>query len=397
MAGFFSYGPCRPYNVPLMPHAPRNALAPPALLLLALLPLGACQPRRAATPDRGPVGEVGKVRWAPTPDSAPLARRKAATPVLKMADSCTHPSLAQAGDFVHRKGVTYREAGGQALAMDLMIPAGAGPHPVVLLVHGGGWIAGKRDEMHHEGLMLVEQGIAAALVDYRLAREKASSFPAAVQDLRCAVRFLRARARKHHLDPRRVMAMGPSSGGHLAALLATVGDDKRLDDTACPYRDQPASILGAVLFSAPLDLRPFMGPRVPDLIIKTFLGISPLERPDLAALASPITHLDPDDPPLLVVHGADDILVPPDLSRRFAWTLKALGIPSLFVEIPGAGHGFFLFKGTPRFRRSTCTTVGFIRGLFGLPSREPPPPTLPPREDPAAPLIDVPVAPGKAP
>ena len=349
------------------------------MLLLALPLLCACEQQRTSARDRGvlatPHPAATSALTLPGPGMAP---RKADTLTLKVRDTCTHPCLAAAGDFEHRKEVTYRKVGAKALALDLMIPLGPGPYPVVLLVHGGGWIAGKRDEMFHEGLMLVEQGIAAALVEYRLAREKDSSFPAAVQDLRCAVRYLRARAGTHRLDPRRVMAMGTSSGGHLAALLATAGDDKLLDDTACPHRAHPATILGAVVFSAPLDLRPFMGPRVPDLIIKTFLGESPLDRPDLAAQASPITYLDPDDPPLLVIHGADDILVPPDLSRRFAWTLKRLGVPSLFVEIPGAGHGFFLFKGTPRFRRSTCTTVGFIRDLFGLPSREPPPPTLPP-------------------
>ena len=353
------------------------------LLLLALVSAYACQPREVSAPDRGAPAApasaaVAALSWPPTG----LAPRKASTPVFRVRDTCTHPSLAVLGDFDYRKEITYREAGAKALALDLMVPRGAGPHPVVLLIHGGGWIAGKRDEMYHEGLMLVEQGIAAALVEYRLAREKASNFPAAVRDLRCAVRFLRARAGAYRLDPRRMVAMGPSSGGHLAALLAAAGGDKLMDDVACPHRAQPADIMGAVVFSAPLDLRPFMGPRVPDLIIKTFLGQSPLDRPDLAAQASPVTHLDPDDPPFLVVHGADDILVPPDLSRRFVWTLKRLGVPSLYVEIPGAGHGFFLFKETPRFRRSTCTTIGFIRDLFGMHAREPPPPTLPVRAGP---------------
>ena len=362
-----------------------QASSPWALAVVVLAVLTGCQDRGAGRPlDRG----VAPVARKPlTPGGPDRLERQAKTPALKVRDTCTHPSLARPDQFRQLKGVAYAEAGGQALAMDLMVPLGKGPFPVVLLIHGGGWIAGKRDEMHHEGLMLVEQGIVAALVDYRLARGRKTNFPAAVHDLRCAVRFLRARAGKFGLDPRRVLAMGPSSGGHLAALLAAGADHEELDDRACADRDQPATVMGAVLFSAPLDLRPFMGPRVPDLIIETFLGVSPLDRPDRAALASPVTHLDADDPPFLVVHGADDPLVPLDLSRRFVWTLNKLGVPNLYVEIPGAGHGFFLFKGTPQFRRSTCTTVGFIRDMFGMPELDPRTDLLPPREGgPGAPV-----------
>lgn len=343
-------------------------------------------------------------RPGPPASDQDRTRRAAPAPKLRVLDTCTHPSLATPEQFRLLKGEAYARVDGKPLALDLMLPRGNGPHPVVLLIHGGGWIAGKRGEMHHEGLMLVEQGIAAALVDYRLARGRKTNFPAAVHDLRCAVRYLRKRSGDFGLDPRRVLAMGPSSGGHLAALLAAASDHEELDDKACPHREQPATVMGAVLFSAPLDLRPFMGPRVPDLIIETFLGVSPLDRPDRAALASPVTHLDADDPPFLVVHGADDPLVPLDLSRRFVWTLNKLGVPNLYVEIPGAGHGFFLFKGTPQFRRSTCTAVGFIRDMFGMPELSPPEDLLPPREgkagdpvNPAPPKSPPSPPPGKAP
>lgn len=313
--------------------------------------------RGLSLPDRGP---------AP----APASRRD---PGLAIQERCVHPPLAAEGAFVVRSGLTFLEVGGEALALDLMTPVGDGPFPLVVLIHGGGWVSGKRQELVHEQRMLVGQGIAAATVDYRLANAPDSKFPAAVQDVRCAVRFLRSRAREYRLAPDRVLAMGPSSGGHLAAMLAAAGDDPRLDEAGCLHRDLAATVSGAVAFYAPLELRPFMGAGVPERILTTFLGESPLDRPGRAALASPITHLDVGDPPFLLVHGAADVLVPPRQSRVFKGLLDRLGVPSLYVEVPKVGHGFFMFKGAPEFRRATCTTVAFIRKVLAMPPAPPPP------------------------
>ncbi len=290
-----------------------------------------------------------------------------------MFDSCVHPSLAVKETYRLLKGVTYAEPHGEKLNLDLMVPEGKGPFPLVILIHGGGWVSGKREELYHEQLMLVEQGIASATVDYRLANAPETKFPAAVEDIRCAVRYLRAVAGKHRLDPKRVLAMGPSSGGHLAAMAAVAGDDPRFDNDQCKHQEQSAAVAGVVAFYAPLDLRLFMGAGVPVEILTTFLGVNPIDDPKKAALASPITHLDAKDPPFLLVHGADDILVPPGQSRSFKWALDRLGVPSLHVEVPKTGHGFFMFKGSPLFRKATCTTIGFIRSMLDLPPRPPPP------------------------
>jgi len=299
---------------------------------------------------------------------------------LKIVDDCRDPGLAVEGTFHEAKGLMYSKVGDLKLELDLFWPKGKGPFPLVVLLHAGGWISGKREDLVHEQRMLVEQGFAAATVDYRLAVGKDTKFPAAIADARCAVRFLRAVAGRYRLDPQRVVVMGNSAGGHLAALLAAAGEDPRLDGEHCKYNSQPITVSGAVAFYAPLDLRASVKVGVPDEIITTFLGQTSTENPELAALASPITHLDPKDPPFLLAHGAEDILVPVQLSRDFKKALDRHKIPSLYVEVKDTGHGFFMFKGEEvKFRRSTCTTTRFLRTILNMPPR--PPPVDPPAEE----------------
>jgi len=344
-------------------------------LLAAMAAMGACKPSGGAPGGAGPTEAEARAAAAARALELPAPRtpaRPGSRPRLRLRDSCLHPALAVEGSYRQIKDVIYHEPPSGALRLDLMRPEGQGTFPLVVLIHGGGWVSGRRGELVHEQLMLASQGIASASVDYRLANAPETKFPAAVRDVRCAVRFLRQHGKRFRIDPKRIVAMGPSSGGHLAAMLAAAGDDPRFDDPGCKSRDAGATVQGAVAFYAPLELRPFMGAGVPVEILTTFLGVNPQRRPRRAAHASPVTHLDARDPPFMLVHGEKDILVPASQSRAFKWALDHLGVPALHVEVAGAGHGFFMFKGTDQFRRATCSTVGFIRTLFGLPLREDP-------------------------
>lgn len=282
---------------------------------------------------------------------------------------CPDPGIPMPGEINERKGVPYLTAGGRTLKYDISWPKGKGPHPLVVLLHPGGWYMGQRGDVVTERNMLAGQGYAAASLDYRLSVGGKNPFPAAAQDVVCGIRTLRAHAARYNVDRGRVLAMGPSAGGHLAMLVATAGQDRRLWGT-CPVADQPVDLSGAVAFYAPLDLRTFMGHSVPEPILSNFLGVSPDENPEKATLASPIAHLTAGAPPVMLSHGAKDILVPVGQSRNFAWKLKQLQVPHIYVELPEAEHGYFMFKGQEPYRPATCTLLAFLKTVLHMHGRE---------------------------
>ena len=292
----------------------------------------------------------------------PLINKK---PSLSVVSRCPDPGMAPESDYDESIGLVYDKKGGKELKLNLRVPtSGEGPYPLVIYLHGGGWTSGRYDELFHEARMAVALGFAGATVQYRLANHPGGIFPAPIQDVRCAIRFLKAKADKYNLDPRRVMVAGFSAGGHLAALTATAGEDKRLDGE-CAYSNQPVAVSAVAAYFSPLDLRPHMGRNVPEVILSNLLGAPPTEKPALAALASPAAHLTPDDPPFLLVHGTADHLVPPDLSRNFKWALDRMKIPNVYAELKSVGHGFYMFKGGPLYKPSTCTAVAFLKEMLG--------------------------------
>jgi len=284
--------------------------------------------------------------------------------VVPLVARCPYQREPEDREVVRLRGRVYVTRGARRLRYDYTRPVGRGPFPLVLLVHGGAWAAGKREEMNVEASMLAAEGIAAASVDYRLAVGGKNHFPAAIQDVRCALEVLRSQAAALRLDPRRVLAAGVSSGGHLAALLATAAHDPRLTGPGCPAQAQSVAVQGAVLFYAPLDLRQ-TDHSVRRDIIENFLGAAPDAAPALADLASPLHHLRRGAPPMLLVHGTHDEAVPVEQSRAFYRRMKALGVPGRYIEVD-AGHGFFMFKGQRPFARARCTTMAFIHKVLGV-------------------------------
>lgn len=253
--------------------------------------------------------------------------------------------------------------GRHALSLDLMRPAGPGPRPLVVLVHGGAWVRGRRGYMASTMRAFAAQGYAAASVDYRLVDGHRSVFPGPVSDVRCAVRTLRARAPELGLDPARFAAVGFSAGGHLVAMLGTASDRAELDDGTCPLHDGSAAVQSVASFYGPYDLRPpaRVGPGA-DRAIRTLLGVSRTRDPGRAALASPIAHVDPSDPPMLLVHGLRDRIVEVDQSRRMLQALRAAGVRVENLELPRLAHGFGVFPRRPTDDESVaCSTLAFLR------------------------------------
>lgn len=253
--------------------------------------------------------------------------------------------------------LVYARTGGAPRHFDVARPADEVRRPAVVLIHGGGWAAGRRDLTHSTMRALAAHGYVAVSVEYRLARSARTRFPAAVSDVRCAVRRLRADAGRHGIDPDRIAAVGFSAGGHLAAMLALAADVRELDDGSCPIEGVEPRIRGAVAWYAPFDLRTAVRPRWAR-VVGDFLGAAPDEAPDRAALASPIVHVSEGDAPLLMIHGTDDPIVSIDEARAMLGPLRAAHVPAQLLEMPNAGHGFRF--ASPRHRAAACTTLAAL-------------------------------------
>ncbi|HLL46793.1 MAG TPA: alpha/beta hydrolase [Longimicrobiaceae bacterium] len=296
-----------------------------------------------------------------SPPRAPMGADRAAGESVAVARDCRVPAPASPAAVHLERDVAYAAMGGQPLRLDLARPRGPGPHPLVVLIHGGGWSGGDKAAHHADMLLLAGQGYAAASVNYRLAAAPRNVFPAAVEDVRCAVRWLRSRAGEYDLDPSRVAAVGSSAGAHLAAMLGTAAGVPALDG-ACPVSGPSPEVSAVVAVAGPHDIRT-AGALDPGQrwMVENFLGARPEDQPARALLASPAVHAHPGAPPFLLVHGTADDVVPVRQSRSMRDTLRAAGVPVTLIELPGVGHAVPEFSADPRFRVSTCTTLAFLR------------------------------------
>jgi len=233
-----------------------------------------------------------------------------------------------ANPIVVRRDVPYATAEGRALLLDAYVPSSARTtRPAVVLVHGGGWRKGDKRDFSAEARRFATMGWVAFSVDYRLATP--SAFPAEVDDVSAAVRWVRTHAGDYGVDPARIGALGPSAGGHLVAMLATVGEGPL---------DAGARIRAAVSWSGPMDLTRLAGPGgVPDLTAPLF-ECTPDTCPEQWADASPVSHVDPTDAPLLLINSSDE-LVPLDQAREMADRLRAAGVVHRLDVLPGSRHG----------------------------------------------------------
>lgn len=228
---------------------------------------------------------------------------------------------------------------GQALKADWVRPAPAvARHRAVLFVHGGGWSTGSRSDYEPLALALAAQGYGALLADYRLA--PTVHHPAAVQDLNCALRWLRQRAQALDIDPERVAVIGGSAGAHLAGWVAYGRDDPDLDGPGLP-QGLRARVVTAVLHAGPHDFSALdqLGADARGAVY-ALLGT---RAPTPAQLrdASTISRVAPGAVPTLILHGELDPLVPPDQARRLDTALALAGATHQLVLIPGAGHADF--------------------------------------------------------
>jgi acetyl esterase/lipase len=225
--------------------------------------------------------------------------------------------------------------------LDVYLPESTKPTPLVMFIHGGGWYEGDKKRPHV--LYLLSKGFAVASMNYRLTDE--ASWPAQIQDVKAAIRYMRANAGKYNIDPDRIGLWGLSAGGHLAALAGTAGDAKELDQTDVAT-GVSSKVQAVVDWFGPTDFTPYatgaevLGKNV-DWMVERFLGGKITEKVDVAKAASPVTYVSPDDPPFLIMHGTDDGLVPLQQSKFLDEALRKAGAPVKLVVIEGHGHQLF--------------------------------------------------------
>jgi acetyl esterase/lipase len=254
--------------------------------------------------------------------------------------------------------VQYGEVlGYRPLELDLYLPHGpeaGGPLPVIVYIHGGGWQRGSR--RHPPPLLAADfydgiaaQGFAVAAIDYRLSGE--ARFPAALEDVRTAVGWVRDNAVAYGLDARRVFLWGDSAGGHLALLAALTGAAVQATVAWFPVTD---------LLGMPSDVADAGGVRDlgPDSREAKFLGAPAASIPDLARQASPVTHARADAPPILLMHGTVDDMVPAAQSVRLADALGQAGAAVELELVPGATH---FWKGASDVAAIIQRSIEFLR------------------------------------
>lgn len=236
--------------------------------------------------------------------------------------------------------IEYAKVGDVSLKLDLHRPQGERP-PVIVYVHGGAWRGGSKEDVPIGSLM--ERGYAIASVNYRLSTQ--AVFPAQVHDIKAAIRFLRANAGVYHINADKIVIIGSSAGGHLAALVGVTNGVKALEGTVGEHLEQSSDVQGIVSFFGASNLQTILSQstahglsvRIPAL--KLLLGDTPDKKPELARLASPVEHLDKNDPPLLMIHGDADPQMPPQQSDELAKGYRGLGLPMTLIVMPGSRHG----------------------------------------------------------
>jgi acetyl esterase/lipase len=237
--------------------------------------------------------------------------------------------------------------------MDIYLPKGNPPYPVVVTIAGSAWLSNNtKARAFAQGSALLSQGFAVVAVNHRASTE--AIFPAQINDIKGVVRFLRANASKYQLDTRFIGIMGDSSGGHLSALMGTSGGVGKYT-VGKKTVDIEGDVGGNTKESSRVDaVSDWYGPTVfykmdaqgsqmkhdpNDSPESTLVGGLIQENHDLCDLASPLTYIDPNDPPFLIIHGDADPLVPHGQSVLLKEALTEKKVKNEMFTVPGGGHG----------------------------------------------------------
>ncbi|MEE2636451.1 MAG: alpha/beta hydrolase [Acidobacteriota bacterium] len=295
--------------------------------------------------------------------------------VTTMANGLVHPVVATAqmsettaflADLSNQyrvvPNVTYHEANNHENKLDLYLPANTdGPVPVLMMIHGGGWVAGTKESQLLRAMPYLEMGWAVVNVTYRLVQ--VSRAPAAVEDCVCALQWIARNADTYNFDLSRVVTTGNSAGGHLALTTGMVPTSAGLGrectsasfsgPSAVPEVDV-AAIINWYGITDVVDLT--RGPNTKGYAVQWIGGLS--NRNEIARLTSPLTHVRKGLPPVLTIHGDADPIVPYQHAVRLHQALDGVGVVNKLHTVPGGGHGGFSTDETLEIYE---TILGFLK------------------------------------
>jgi acetyl esterase/lipase len=261
--------------------------------------------------------------------AAPPIQTPASPPVNPAVVLTKKPMFAPA-----QRDIPYCVMDGVELKMDMYAPEGTAKMPAVIFVHGGSWVEGNKSWAVKEGApVLVRAGLVVFSIDYRLGGKY--KFPAMIEDVKCAVRSIRAHAEEYNIDSDHIGAYGGSAGGHLVALLGTADESAGFD--VGEYLEYSSRVQAVADVYGITDLGRMYRLNTVPVMREVFL------ESDLAR-ASPINYVSPDDPPFLIVHGANDPVVPIEQSQALYELLLSNKIPARLLVVENGLHGFGVSK-----------------------------------------------------
>jgi len=275
---------------------------------------------------------------------------------------CLAPAFVLAQDkgpavppgVLYEPDVVFGKGGDVELSLDISrLKNLKRPAPCIVFIHGGGWRGGNRKVHVPQILDFAKRGYVTATIQYRLV--PSARFPAQIEDVKCAIRYLRASADKYQLDPDRIGAVGFSAGAHLVMMLGVMDKQDGLEGTG-GHPEQSSKVQAVVAFFGPTDLGASDIPAVSGGMVNDFLDSTKEENPEVRKTASPITYVDKDDAPLLIYQGTKDPLVPHTQAYLMADAMTKTGMPGRIELLPGAGHGW----GEPELDRTVEGTLAFF-------------------------------------
>lgn len=230
------------------------------------------------------------------------------------------------------------ELDGVELSINIAFPQkfSTQPRPVLVMIHGGGFLRGDKSMNNSRIQKMTELGFVSASVMYRFAPEH--RFPAALDDVKLAIRFLKSQAEEYHIDPERIILSGSSSGSYLAVMAGVTGNSDAFSDHDL-YPDVDSSVHAVAAQSAPI--ADFRLPKYSNRpTVERLIDPNSDNREEILEAMSPIAYLDPNDPPIFLSHGDSDPVVPVDMSREFVNELEKQGHSYEYHEVAGGTHSF---------------------------------------------------------
>lgn len=268
---------------------------------------------------------------------------------------------AQTREF---KDVVYAKVDDKSLAVDIYVPQSKTKRlpPLMVWVHGGAWYLYDKKQYPKA---LVEAGFAVASLDFRQSTE--ARFPAQIHDIKAGIRFLRSKAADYGYRVDRIAIGGASSGGHLAAMVGVSNGDQQLEGTLGDYLSASSKVDAIVDYFGASNLTTILAQSTPyglsvrQPALDKLLGAQPDSVLELAKLASPVLHVDRNDPPLLLLHGDQDPQMPINQSHELQGAYEKLGRDAKLIVVHGAAHAGPIFYEGEQLKQ----VVEFLRRTIG--------------------------------